>query len=543
MKNIHILDCTLRDGGRIINCAFPDDHIRGITKGLRDACVDVVEMGFLRSGVDYKGDSTFFSEIDQFAKFIPENRGNTMYVAFCDYGQEFHMWDFSKLPPCDGSTVTGIRLGFRKKDMYNAIPTAKRIKELGYTLFIQGVESLNYNDKELLELIDIINDIQPHSFGIVDTYGAMYTDDVMHLYNLVDHNLDKSIAIDFHSHNNMMMSFAFAQMVVVASNGVRPIYLDATLEGMGKGTGNLNTELIMDYLIRKRGYSYNIDVLFDTIDTYLHGIKEKYSWHYQIPSYFAGIYSSHANNITYLQDKHRLNTKDIKNILMMMDPVSRKRYNYDSIEKLYIDYCSTKVDDAAAREGLESRFHGRPVLILVPGHSIAEKKAEIQAFIDREKPVVIAVNFEPDFNCGNDLFIFYGNKRKYETRRKSSVPVILSSSIAPDGEDGEAFVVNYRDLIHAEPGIKYFDNSGVMLLNLLNLLFVKKIFIAGFDGFDTSAKSNFCDELQNDERFEKDYEVINHDVAQLLKNFADSLPDDVSVTFLTESRFASAFAK
>ena len=543
MKNIHILDCTLRDGGRIIDCAFPDDHIRGITKGLRDAGVDVVEMGFLRSGVDYKGNSTFFSEVDQFARFIPENRGNTMYVAFCDYGKEFHMWDFSKLPPCDGTSVTGIRLGFRKKDMYEAVPTAKRIKELGYTLFIQGVESLNYNDKELLELIDIINDIHPHSFGIVDTYGAMYTDDVMHLYNLVDHNLVKDIAIDFHSHNNMMMSFAFAQMIVVASNGVRPIYLDATLEGMGKGTGNLNTELIMDYLIRKRGYTYNIDVLFDTIDSYLHFINEKHSWHYQIPYYFAGVFSSHANNIIYLQDKHRLNTKDIKNILMMMDSESRKRYNYDFIEKLYIDYCSTKVDDASAREKLENAFRDRPVLILVPGHSLAEQKDSIMAFIARENPIVVAVNFEPELECNKELFIFYGNKRKYETRRESGVPVILSSNIAPDGNGGEAFAVNYRDLIHTDPGIKYFDNSAVMLLNLLNQLFVKKIFIAGFDGFDSSAKSNFCNELQNDERFEKDYGVINKDIELLLKKFADSLADDVSVSFLTASRFASIFTK
>ena len=515
-----------------------------MTKGLRDAGVDVVEMGFLRSGVDYRGNSTFFSEIDQFAAFIPENRGNTMYVAFCDYGKEFHMWDFSKLPPCDGSTVTGIRLGFRKKDIYAAIPTAKWIKKQGYTLFVQGVESLNYSDKELLELIDIINDIQPHSFGIVDTYGAMYSDDVMHLYNLVDHNLDKNIAIDFHSHNNMMMSFAFAQMIVVASNGVRPIYLDATLEGMGKGTGNLNTELIMDYLIRKRGYSYNIDVLFDTIDGYLHAIKEKHSWHYQIPYYFAGVYSSHANNIIYLQDKHRLNTKDIKNILMMMDPESRKRYNYDSIEKLYIDYCSTKVDDAAARETLEAAFHGKPVLILVPGYSLAAEKEKIEAFIEQKKPAVIAVNFEPRLNCGSDLYLFYGNKRKYENRpRDTEGTTILCSNVAPDAAVQNAFVVNYRDLVQMVPGVKYFDNSTVMLLNLLNQLFVKQMFIAGFDGFDANVKSNFCREDLDDERFEKDYDVINKDVALLLERFADALSDDVTVSFITESRFAHVFLR
>ena len=541
MKNVKILDCTLRDGGRVINCAFPDDHILGNTQGLTRANIDVVEMGFLRSGVEYKGNSTFFSEVDQFAKFIPKNRGNTMYVAFCDYGQEFHMWDFSKLPECDGSSVTGIRLGFRKKDMYNAIPTAELIKSKGYTLFIQGVESLNYNDKEMLELIDVVNKIKPHSFGIVDTYGAMYPDDVMHLYNLVDHNLDKEIAIDFHSHNNLQMSFAFAQMVVVASNGVRPIYLDATLEGVGKGTGNLNTELIMDYLIRKRGYAYDIDVLFDTIDSYLHFIKENHTWAYQIPYYMAGIYSSHANNIIYLMDKHRLDTKDIKNILMMMTPDERKRYDYSKIEKLYIDYSSTKVNDCIARQQLMQKFENKKVLLLVPGHSLNEKQKDIEALIEKEHPVILAVNHIPHLpKTTQDVFVFFGNKRRYEKlKEECSFARILSSNVS--SEDKDAYVVNYSDLIRIIPGVKYFDNSAVMALRLLKELNVESISIAGFDGFDVGAENNYCDPYQADERFQKDYEQINSDIMTMLSQFAASVPATLRLSFISPSRFENAF--
>lgn len=543
MKNIKILDCTLRDGGRIIDCAFPDSYIRGITQGLMRANVDVVEMGFLRSGIEYKGNSTFFTEVEQFARFIPQNRGNTMYVAFCDYGQEFHMWDFSKLPMCDGTSVTGIRLGFRKKDMYNAIPTAKLIQSKGYTLFIQGVESLNYNDKEMLELLDVVNQIKPHSFGIVDTYGTMYPDDVMHLYNLVDHNLDKEIAIDFHSHNNLQMSFAFAQMIAVASNGVRPIYLDATLEGVGKGTGNLNTELIMDYLIRKRGYTYDIDAVFDTIDAYLHFIKENHTWAYQIPYYMAGIYSSHANNIIYLMDKHRLNTKDIKNILMMMTPAERKRYNYDKIEKLYIDYCSTKVDDSGSREKLRKELENQKILLLVPGHSLIEKQEEVAEFVRRENPVILAVNHIPSLPEGKaQALVFFGNKRRYEELgSECHFPKILSSNVSSSPEDG--CIVNYSDLIRIIPGVKYFDNSAVMALRLLGELNIASIAIAGFDGFDANVENNYCDPLQEDERFQKDYDQLNRDILMMLTQFAAGIPEKLPISFLTPSRFEAAFAK
>ena len=33
---IKVLDCTLRDGGRIINCAFKDSYIKEVSSGLAE---------------------------------------------------------------------------------------------------------------------------------------------------------------------------------------------------------------------------------------------------------------------------------------------------------------------------------------------------------------------------------------------------------------------------------------------------------------------------------------------------------------------------
>ena len=67
MKNVRVLDCTLRDGGRIINCAFEDQETKEISKRLADAKIDIVEVGFLRDWrkVKYKGNSTFFTDVEQ----------------------------------------------------------------------------------------------------------------------------------------------------------------------------------------------------------------------------------------------------------------------------------------------------------------------------------------------------------------------------------------------------------------------------------------------------------------------------------------------
>ena len=54
MKNVRVLDCTLRDGGRIINCAFPDQEIRQLSHRLANAKIYIVEIGFRRQHILYR---------------------------------------------------------------------------------------------------------------------------------------------------------------------------------------------------------------------------------------------------------------------------------------------------------------------------------------------------------------------------------------------------------------------------------------------------------------------------------------------------------
>ena len=95
MKNVRILDCTLRDGGRVINCEFPDKEIQEMTGRLTEAGIDVVEIGFIRDQrvIDYRGNSTFFTDVEQIIPFLPNDRKNTIFTAFVDFG----MYDIDSL--------------------------------------------------------------------------------------------------------------------------------------------------------------------------------------------------------------------------------------------------------------------------------------------------------------------------------------------------------------------------------------------------------------------------------------------------------------
>ena len=541
MKNVKLLDCTLRDGGRIINCAFPDAETKDIAARLTSAKIDIIEVGFLRDAakVDYQGNSTFFTDVDQIRPFVKKD-SSTKYVCFIDY----ELYDFDKMKPYDGTSIDGVRVGFTKKSFDShkddIARCLKSVKEKGYMLFIQGVNSLGYTDKELLELLELVNEIHPDGFGVVDTYGAMYIDDVDRIYTLVDHNLAEDIAIDFHSHNNYQLSFAFAQEIIRLSNGKREVILDGTLNGMGKGAGNLNTELIVDYLVRKRNYDYDFDAILDIIDDYIHNYHLQHPWGYSIPALMGGIYKSHPNNIIYLTEKFRLATKDIKYIISMIDPQLRMRYDYDNIQRLYQEYNHTKVDDHQALQNLKKRLEGKDLLLLLPGSSISTYKQQIRQEIEKHTLTVILVNFIEEDYLKYDCLAFWGSTKRYDRfkNERRLLQSFMTSNVESDNEGD--WIANYDSYIDRTK--EYSDNTMLMLLRILQRIGITSFRIAGFDGF--SSNVNYYNENNfSESRFRDKYAETNKAMAEYLKDYAESVGSALKVKFLTPSIYKEILEK
>ena len=501
MNGVKILDCTLRDGGRVIDCEFADSSIKDIVDRLTKANIDIIEIGFLRDAnlVNYNGNSTFFTEVEQIKTFMPKEKRGTNYVAFIDYG----MYDFDLLKPYDGKSIDGIRVGFTKEKYINEkkeiIKSLKTVKEKGYVLYIQDVNTIGYTDKELLGIIDMANEIKPYSFGLVDTYGAMYVNDVRRLYSLIDNNLDEDIAIDFHSHNNLQLSFSLAQEIISLSENKRTIIIDSTLNGMGKCAGNLNTELILDYMTRKCHSNYDLDEIMDIIDDYMYSIKKKVYWGYSIPSMLAGVYKSHPNNIIFLTEKYRLSTKEIGYIISMIDANKRQHYDYDNIHKIYLEYNHTKVDDKEDVDKIRNLLANRNILLLLPGSTIEIYKKRIIDYIEKNNCFVISVNHITNLTCKENRAAFFGSEKRYKkfNNKTNELNVIITSNISSD------------------------DNTTIMLLNLLNRIDISDFSIAGFDGYSKDNINYYDNDLFEGERFLKRFEQNEKNMRKMLKKYID----------------------
>lgn len=100
-------------------------------------------------------------------------------------------------------------------------------------------------------------------------------------------------------------------------------------------------------------------------------------------------------------------------------------------------------------------------------------------------------------------------------------------------------MVNYNSLINR--GYKYFDNSTIMLLNLLRNVGCEDISIAGFDGFKSNGKRNYFNEIYNVHMTESEYSQINSELEKMLMDFSKTLENKQSIKFNTPSMFEHIF--
>ena len=331
-SQIKILDCTLRDGGYLIDSQFGSAAIRKVIADLSQAQIDIIECGFLRDQPHQQG-STFFKDVKDVGPYLPlQQTAGVSYVLFADVSR----YDTTHLQVFDPQyRVSGIRACFFKHEIEQAIVFFNEVINKGYDIYVQPVDILSYRQHELIELIQMVNRIKPVSFAMVDTFGSMYPEDLKSCYQIIDSHLDPEISLAFHSHNNLQLSFALAlQLIVLASTGQRQIILDSTLLGMGRGAGNTNTELLVQYLV-KQGSHYHLELILALIESTIQSNYDQASWGYNLANMLAGMYNAHVNSVKYLTD-HKKSMLEVKRILSIAKEVDIKRYQYQNL-RAYLD--------------------------------------------------------------------------------------------------------------------------------------------------------------------------------------------------------------
>lgn len=520
MEHITLLDCTLRDGGYCNNWMFGKSSIKKLIKGLSESEIDIIECGFLTEKADGNINQTKFISPCALADYMPE-RKQSIYLCMINYGE----FNIDSLPNCHDTILDGIRIAFHKNDMKEALRFCECVAEKGYKVFVQPMVSLSYTDAEFLELIKMCNKISPYAFYIVDSFGVMKKSDLIRLFYLIDHNLSTEIAIGYHAHNNMQMAYANAQTLADIKTN-RNIIIDATVFGMGRGAGNLNTELFAQYLNDCSGSNYKIKPLLNIIDEILYGFYKKNYWGYSLPNYLSASYNIHPNYALYLTNKETLTVEDMNEIFSAFDDKEKVHYNIKYIEELYKTYMLNGQTQEERLDQLSTDIKNKTVLIIAPGSTSFNERERICAFAAQDNVISIGINQDYEF-CACD-YIFLSNRRRFKNiDSRVYHKCIVTSNI---DVDNVFLKTDYEGLLNQ---VEYVtDNAGLMLIKFLINLGVRAIRIAGMDGYR-------IDEIMPNEDFNNSEKILigkNEGISKMLKVYKQY----ADIRWITSKKFIDA---
>lgn len=520
-NKIRVLDCTLRDGGHIVEGKFGKEVIKNVISKLVEAHTDIVEMGFLwQESTDE--DTARFYTIEEVKSYLPPNLGVSKISLMADF------IDLEHLEPCDG-TVEIIRLSFKRHRLDWALKTAKDLIEKGYKVFINPVNCNVYTDEEYLEVIRKVNELHPYGFSIVDTFGVMRVRDLTHRYGIVENNLEKDVVIGLHLHENLGLAYSLAQQYIQMANPKRKIVIDGSLLGMGRVPGNLCIEQIMEHINYEFGDRYSLEPVYDAIDDYIAPIKKDIPWGYAIPYALSAKYNLHRTYAEFLINKWKLRTSDIERILPQVEQSEAELFNEEHVENLYRQYMSVPYDDEKAICEIKKQLEGKDIFLIAPGASIVESSEKISNYVREKNPIVIGIHCVPQSVKAD--YVFYSNIKRYEVMRsmQTDEKTIFSSNMTRYVNDEGDYIIDYSRM--AFENEIFCDDSVIMMLNFLKQIGINTLAVAGFDGIINGYGNFYIDTLARANR-----ETYFGD---RIKGLLRSNYSEMNINFITESYYSN----
>ncbi len=524
MRKIKLLDCTLRDGGYINDWKFGQTNLISIFKRLVDAGIDIIEIGFLDGRRPYDIDRSIMPTSECVDKtFGNLNKKQAMIVGMIDYGT----CSIENLSRCEDSFLDGIRVIFKKHLMKEAMEYCRKLKKLGYKVFSQLVSITAYSDKELLELIQLVNDVKPYAVSMVDTYGLLHPEDLLHYYQILDENVSEQVQIGFHAHNNLQLAYANA-LEFLDKKTSRNIIVDGTLFGMGKSAGNAPLELLGMRLNEKYEKNYNIDAMLEAIEESVKIFYEDTPWGYKTFYYLCAKNRCHPNYVSYYKQKQNLSITRVDELLSTVEPEDKKLL-YDEVvaEQEYRKYLKDNIPEEKGLDDFKKEIRGKSLLLIGPGKNVRLQEAKIKKFIKESHPYIISVNYIPEAIPIDCVFVTNG-KRYHDMSVKKTTAKYIGTSNVQCIDGNFDFIVNRTSLL--EENQKIVDNSFLMLIRLLDKIGIKKIDCAGFDGY-SDKEDNYYNPTMEYGFIKKEASYLNNHVKKCIEEFRKQM----NINFITFS--------
>lgn len=465
-KEIQILDCTLRDGGYYTQWDFSDDVIEDYLNALADTSIDYIELGYRnppREG-QYYG-QYYHLDVESIESII--NRIPGKKIAIMLDAKSLNLDDLSRiLGPLKGK-VDLIRIAVNPNDIGNILSIANKIKTEGFELALNIMYLSKYPlSSNIFNLLKRCKHKVDFVY-LVDSFGGALPEQVkLQVLELKKHY---NGIIGFHGHNNLELAFANTLVAIEAGAQI----IDSTVLGMGRGSGNLRTELILTYFTTKNIRQSNLNSVAELVNCFK-PLRDKYNWGTNLPYMISGATNFPQGQIMNWIVSNRYSENDI--VYKLTNKTSPNKIVHSKIEEI------------------ESKLSKSKVLILGGGGSARNNILKIKKYLKFNQNIDIYITSLKLIDSLLEYveqiyFCFSGQQiKKLSTLDKNTVKKINFLIVPPSPRVIEVQLPNtFKSKVYELSSIHFEDSSeDSPLVVALELAFERKqeVELIGFDGYD-----------------------------------------------------------
>lgn len=458
-----ILDCTLRDGGYYTNWDFDKNLVDTYIKACNDLPVDYLEVGYRSIPLDGYYGEYFYLPVYVMQRLKAQTTKKLVIILNEKDIRPTHLQKL--LSPCIG-LIDMVRLAIDPKQFARALELAEAVKKMGFEVGFNVMYMSKWKgQKDFLELLPKVKGIADY-FYMVDSYGGVYPQDVKDTIQLVRSYIP-DVPLGFHGHNNMEL--ALINTLTAIEEGCEIV--DATITGMGRGAGNVKTELLLTALNAQGKLEVDFNPLSKVVDGFT-ALQKTYEWGTNLPYMVSGA--------------HSLPQKDV------MDWVGKRYYSFNSIIRALQNQAKGVSDNEQFEQFQEENV--RKAILIGGGPSVLRHKEAIVKFLEAFPDLVIIHSSSKnarilDNSNAKQFFCLVGNEGHrmedvFEDAIPGNVVCVLPSyprkmgTYVPKALLSETFELSDSDIF--EP---YKDSHTAIALSVALSLKVEELYIVGYDGY------------------------------------------------------------
>ena len=283
INNTKILDCTIRDGGYYTNWDFDETLIEIYAEAMESLPIDYVEVGYRSIPLKgYLGQYFYCPEyvLKKLKSLMPTKE---LVIILNEKDIRSSHVEEGLLDPCK-PYVSMVRIAIDPKNMERAIVLAKAVKAAGFKVAFNVMYMSNWKeDPSFLDYLKGVDNVIDY-FYMVDSYGGVMPEDVKETVSLV--RSKSNVPLCFHGHDNLEMALINTITAIDAGCNI----VDCTITGMGRGAGNLKTELLLTYLENAKEFPVAYRELSKVVSEF-EELRKSYQWGTSLPYMFSGAKS------------------------------------------------------------------------------------------------------------------------------------------------------------------------------------------------------------------------------------------------------------